>query len=197
MTLNRVTLAVAGLLFFSAAAVLSAQPPPQDAGKITAVRPQAELTHGPDTQEAALGLEVHFQDIVTTHRAGRARLGLLDGSSLNIGPESQVEIIRHDQVTEQSELVLRFGKMRAAVRHLTRPDSRFEVRTDTAVAGVIGSDMYLDATATQTYVLCLDGIVFVTSSDPRVGGIVILFPGEAVTVETGKPPGPKYTATEK
>ncbi|MBI4462404.1 MAG: choice-of-anchor D domain-containing protein, partial [Acidobacteria bacterium] len=169
------------------------------AGVITALKPRNFIGRGQQPpQEAARGDQILWEDIIQTERGGRVRIGLLDGSILNIGSEARVQILRHDAATQQSEVLLNFGKMRALVRELGRPDSKFEVRTNTAVAGVIGTDEFIDASnPAYTCALSLGGVIFLRSDDLSIPGIEVLYPGEKSCVEEGQPPEPKRPATDE
>ncbi|MFQ5658212.1 MAG: FecR domain-containing protein, partial [Candidatus Methylomirabilales bacterium] len=166
------------------------------AGQITAVKPRGVITRGQQTLEAQKDGAILWKDIIETERGGRVRVNLIDGSILNIGSEARLQIIYHDATTQQSEIQLEYGKMRALVPQLGRTDSKFEVRTETAVAGVIGTDEFIDASnPIYTCALSLTGIVSVRSDDPAIPGEEILYPGEKTCVPEGQPPEPKRLAT--
>jgi len=135
---------------------------PQLAGAVSALDPAATRNG------AGLGLRdgVQWNDLLETNVSGRLRVGLRDGSILSLGSNSQMRVVQHSAATQQTTLDLLFGRLRSQVVKLTQPNSRFEVRTPTAVAGVIGTDFLLIVTTDRTTVVVFSGIVKVT---PRTG----------------------------
>ena len=132
---------------------------PQTAGKISALIPATSKNSQPVHPSDA----VLWNDLLKTDTAGRARVGLRDGSILSLGSNAQLRVVQHDATTQQTSLQLEYGKMRSQVVHLTKNGSKFEVRTPTAVIGVIGTDFFVDAQPGRTIVLCFKGKVTVSS----------------------------------
>lgn len=175
----------------------TAQTPDPRAGEVTALLPVALIHRGTASPIAAeLHGEVRWRDLMETQPRARARLELLDGSVLNIGSAAKVRIVRHDEQSQQTEIELTLGKVRAKVQRLTRSGSAFSIRTNTAVLGVIGTHVYAGAEADTTAVINLDtGRTRVRSSDPAVAGEQVLEPFELTTVAQGQAPTPKRPAT--
>jgi len=148
----------------------------QHAGAISAVRPEA--TRNASVVKAKDG--VNWNDLLKTDTAGRMRIGLDDGSILSVGTSSQLRVVKHDAQLQQTQLELGYGKLRSQVSKLTRQGSQFEVRTPTAVAGVIGTDFYLEAGPNGTKLVVYEGIVVLT---PIVAGA--LAASQAVQVKAG------------
>lgn len=167
------------------------------AGEVTAVLPTALIHRGTQTPvPAVLRGEVRWRDLMETQPRARARIALLDGSILNVGSDARLLIARHDEQSQQTELEVRLGKLRARVQKLTRPDSSFILRTNTAVIGVIGTHVYADAQPETTTVINLDtGRSRVRSSEAGIAGEQILEPFELTSVARGQPPTPKRLAT--
>jgi ferric-dicitrate binding protein FerR (iron transport regulator) len=133
------------------------------AGQITAAVPKEYIVRARQQQsEGRAGDEIQWEDLLRTEPRGRVRLVLDDGSILNIGSDSRLKVIRHDAQTQQSDLEMRYGRLRAQVVKLSRPNSRFEIRTATAVCGVLGTDFYVEANAKTTRVVVFKGVVKVT-----------------------------------
>ena len=130
----------------------------QAAGSVTALDPSATRNG------AGLKLrdELQWNDDLQTDKAGRLRVNLRDGSILSLGSNSHLRVVVHNAVAQQTTLELLYGRLRSQVMKLTQPNSRFEVRTPTAVAGVIGTDFVIIATADRTTVIVFSGIVQVT-----------------------------------
>jgi uncharacterized protein YkwD len=119
---------------------------------------------------------------------GRAQLQLLDGSMLNLGARSTMKIVRHDPQTQQTQLELTLGRVRAQVANETRQGSSFQLKTETAVIGVVGTVFLVDAGEKTTEVCGAEGVVRVSNVDPKVPGEKLLHAGECTRVDLGQPP---------
>jgi len=111
----------------------------RSAGMIARMVGSVNLQHGPRVTLASSGTKVFWGDLVTTLSDGRARITLDDGSILNVGSNSSLRVIQHDAATQRTELQLAYGRLRASAVRLARAGSSFQVRTPTAVAGVVGT----------------------------------------------------------
>jgi len=111
----------------------------QSAGIISREIPNVNLQHGARVQLASAGAKVLWGDVITTDRGGRARIALDDGSILNVGSDSSLRVVEHNAATQRTQLQLSYGRLRASAVRLARGGSSFEVRTPTAVAGVVGT----------------------------------------------------------
>ncbi|MBZ5511499.1 MAG: FecR family protein [Acidobacteriia bacterium] len=166
------------------------------AGSVSALLPNVKIERGKSTSAAARGAEVQVNDLLRTDDQGRVRIKLLDQSVLSIGVKSQLRVVRHDPASRQTSVELNFGKLRAQVAKITRAGGRFEVRTPTAVAGVIGTDFGVDASDPDlTKFICISGNVQITSVDPSVTGAITCRGGTTVTVRRGRPPESPERAT--
>lgn len=175
-------------LAFPGATVLSAQAQTQRAGQVAAQIPAGQIERAVGVQPAEVGTVVLWDDLVTTAARGRVRVTLDDGSLLNLGSNSSLRVIRHDAITQQSELVLTLGQMRVRTR-LLRPGASFTVRTNTAVLGVIGTDFWVFAGPTETQVIVYEGMVTV-SNIAGVGASVSVGAGNHTAVFVDRPPNP-------
>jgi len=166
----------------------------QKAGAVDAVRPHAVIQRSTVQLAAEKGTSVSWDDLLHTDNQGRLRVQLLDQSLISLGPDSQVRVIRQAPSSEQSGLELAYGKVR--MRLARQPGQRFELRTPTAVAGVIGTDFGADASVPgTTHFICLEGEVRISSSDPNVHGSVICRGGYMTDVKAGQPPAEPTRAT--
>ena len=166
------------------------------AGSVSALLPSAKIERAGSTAAAARGAEVQENDLLRTDDQGRVRIKLLDQSVLSIGVKSQLRVVRHDPTSRQTSVELNFGKLRAQVAKITRAGGRFEVRTPTAVAGVIGTDFGVDASDPDvTKFICISGNVGIASVDPSVPGAITCRGGNTVTVRRGRAPEPPQHAT--
>jgi len=131
----------------------------QSAGQISRMIPDVNLQHGPRVRLAAAGVKVQWGDLVTTDNNGRARIALDDGSILNVGSDSQIRIVQHDAANQRTQIQMAYGRLRASAIRLARPGSSFEVRTPTAVAGVVGTDFSMEFENEITSVHVYEGSV--------------------------------------
>ena len=185
-----------GLALASLAFVLASAAEAQKAGAVDAVRPQAIIQRGTAELKAAKGLGVRWDDLLHTDIQGRLRVQLLDQSLISLGPDSQVRVIRQGASSDPSALELAYGKLR--MRLVKQPGQRFELRTPTAVAGVIGTDFGADASVPgTTHFICLEGEVRISSSDPNVHGTVICKGGYMTDVKAGQPPAEPTPAPQE
>jgi hypothetical protein len=162
------------------------------AGSVTALLPVANIVRGPAKQEvttvAKKGDDVVWNDLVRTDKGGRARITLLDQSILSVGSQAELRIIKHDAKSQQTSIEVGYGRVRMEVTPVTKQGGSFEVKTPTAVAGVIGTVFGIDSAIGATTFLCLSGTVMVGSNDPTIPGRVPCTPGMAAVVNAGKAP---------
>ena len=159
------------------------------AGQVTAAIPQANINRPAGKLPAEVATAVLWDDLVTTEPRGRVRVTLQDGSILNVGSESSLTVTKHDATTSETDLVLTYGKMRVRTQKVGA-GGHFEVRTNTAVLGVIGSYWYVGSTATQTHVIVYEGVLSIRSINPAILGTQQVFAGQQAFINAGKPPSP-------
>jgi len=172
---------------------LDAGAPPaagQLAGKVAAAIPQEVVQRVGQATEVTLKLSdpVNWNDVVRTFRTGRVRLELLDGSTLNVGAQSTLRIVKHDGESQQTVVELSLGRLRSEVVKLVKPQATFEVRTQTAVVGVVGTVHEILATAKRTQVWCRVGTCTARNINPAVVGTVTMNAGFFVVILRGLPP---------
>ena len=156
---------------------------PQSAGTIGALDPTATR----NSNSINLRDEVMWNDLLATSPSGRLRVNLRDGSMLSLGSNSQMRVVQHDAAAQQTTLELLFGRLRSQVVKLTQPNSKFEVRTPTSVAGVIGTDFLLIVTPDRTTLVVYSGVVQMTPLNgaggaPNTSQSVNVNPGQQVEV---------------
>jgi len=155
----------------------------QLAGAVQALDQSATRNGAP----LAIRDQVQWNDQLQTNNTGRLRVNLRDGSILSLGSNSQLRVVQHDAAAQQTTLELLFGRLRSQVVKLTQPNSKFEVRTPTSVAGVIGTDFLLIATADRTTLIVFSGVVQITPLNgaggaPNQSQSVSVNPGQQVEV---------------
>jgi hypothetical protein len=146
----------------------------QSAGKITAVVPIVNVSHGPQQVAASTSQQVFWGDVINTGHLARARVALDDGSVLSVGSDSNLTIAKHDTGEQQTDLDLAYGQVRAKAVKLVKPNARFQIRTPVGVAGVVGTEMVVlfDAAGNMN-VICLEGTCKVCD----LAGVCVLMKG--------------------
>ena len=129
------------------------------AGEVARVIPAVSIARGSKTITASTKSVVDWQDLVNTQVNGRARIALDDGSVLNVGSESSMHVVKHDAGAQQTELELSYGKLRSQAQKIAKPDGKFEVHTPAGVAGVVGTDFYVDYGNDTMNVIVFEGFV--------------------------------------
>lgn len=200
MSDERLLLRVVCAAMWLALAVPSWAVPPKDpapaagekAGNITALLPLGHVVRGLGKQqvstEAKKGDDLIWNDVVRTDKGGRARITLLDQSILSLGSQAELRILKHDPKSSQTSLELGYGLLRSEVTKVTKAGGKFEVRTPTAVLGVIGTLFSAESSIGSTTVVCVAETVLVGSSDPNIPGQVRLVAGMAAVVAAGRAP---------
>lgn len=129
-------------------------------------------------------------DLVQTGPEGRARLQLADGSTLQLGNDTDLELswILADASSGIREMALTIprGIVRAIVEAIF-PQSAVRIGTTTAVTSVRGTDWITQSQPDTSAVVVLDGRVEVASV-ALPGADVLLGPGEGTDVAAGEPP---------
>lgn len=131
----------------------------QHAGKVTVVLPIAYLIHDTTQTPAKVAAPVFWGDVINTGHLSRARVALDDGSILSVGSDSNMTVQKHDAGSQQTDLDLNFGRIRAKAVDLAKPNAHFEIRTPAGVAGVVGTDFVIDYADGTTHVVVIKGKV--------------------------------------
>src|SRR6266403_1736359 len=159
----------------------------QRAGEVSRLIPAVSIARGPKSITASPKSVVNWQDLVNTQVNARARIALDDGSVLNVGSESSMKIVKHDAGTQQTELELTYGKLRTQAQKIAKPDGKFEVRTPAGVAGVVGTDFFVQYANGMMNVIAFEGLVKVCN---LAGVCVLLKAGQMTSVRSGDNSGP-------
>ncbi len=87
---------------------------------------------------------VQIKDLVITGDIARTKLMLIDSSLLTIGSKTRVEITDFllDRNTRKSIILVKNGAIHAKAEKFFDPNSRFEIRTPTAVIGARGTEWF-------------------------------------------------------
>jgi hypothetical protein len=160
----------------------------QNAGAVAAVLPQTTIHRNTTEIPAEKGTGVDWNDLLSTNERGRVRVVLLDQAVVSLGAASELRLLRPAGESQRGTLDLTYGKVRMLLPKLS-PGQKAELRTPTAVAGVIGTDFGADASAAgTTRFICLQGEVTISNADPKIGGTVVCRGGDMVDVKAGHPP---------
>jgi hypothetical protein len=155
------------------------------AGSITALNPKGYI----NSTEASRGKDINFGDQVRTEPTGRMRMVLLDGSILNLGSGSSMTVKNQDPRTSASVTELTAGRVRAKVLHIANPNGQWEIRTSTAICGVLGTDFFVETDGTKTRLIVYEGKVKFTPLDRAMVAVtssaVTLIAGQTSTAVAG------------
>lgn len=154
----------------------------QRAGEVSRVIPAVSIARGGKTIPAAAKTAVDWQDLVNTQANARARIALDDGSVLNVGSDASLKVLQHDAGAQQTELELTYGKLRTQAQKISKPDGKFEVRTPAGVAGVVGTDFFVEYSNNTMNVIVFEGLVKVCNLS---GVCVMAKAGQMTSVRSG------------
>lgn len=185
-----------GLLLAGCGLGLLAQAPATSsklAGTVSDLVPRVQLRRAAAQLEVHLRDSVFLQDVLETERRSRVRVELVDGSVVNVGPRSRFLVTEMNETSQQTALLLEYGRLRAEVKKRSQPGGKFEVRTRTGVSGVVGTTHFVAAFPEETIVANLSrdptARIWVRSSNPAIPLTVILKPGYGTSVGLDAPPG--------
>jgi len=159
----------------------------QRAGEVSRLIPAVNIARSGKTLTASAKTVVDWEDLVNTQVNARARIALDDGSVLNVGSESSMKVVKHDAGAQQTELELAYGKLRTQAQKIAKPDGKFEVRTAAGVAGVVGTDFFVEYANNTMNVIVFDGLVKVCN---LAGVCVLVKAGQMTSVRSGDNSGP-------
>lgn len=166
----------------------------QRAGEVSRLIPAVNIARTGKTIPAAAKTAVNWEDLVNTLANARARIALDDGSVLNVGSDSSIKVTKHDAGAQQTELELTYGKLRTQAQKIAKPDGKFEVRTPAGVAGVVGTDFFIEYANNSMNVIVFEGQVKVCNLG---GACVLAKAGQMTFVRSGNnaEPAPPQQAT--
>lgn len=176
-------------------ATLASAQPGKPIGRVVALQGSVMVLHtdSPRSEPLQVQSPVYQDDLIQTLADSKAKLVLVDGTELTLGPEGALRLTAYvytpRQEHQQSVLTLFFGVFRIVVEKLL-PHGTFEVQTSNAVAAIRGTDWMAQVEPGATAVVVLDGTVAVTHVRPDVGGEVILQAGMGTDVRGEQAPTP-------
>jgi len=171
-------------------------------GSVTRVVKSADLLRGKGSAPLKEKDAIAENDRIRTQSSGRARVVLSDGSILNVGASTLFTVKSASPNTRAGSLEMAYGRIRAEIVARVSNQRSFEIRTSTAVCGVLGTTVFLDASRDLTRIANLSddttSLVRVVSTDARAQGEVTLRPGEGTSVPVrGAPQPPRRWSVEE
>ncbi|MBI5562831.1 MAG: FecR domain-containing protein, partial [Deltaproteobacteria bacterium] len=179
-----------------------------EVGVITRVEGKVDILRqgAREAVEARLNYPVSMEDVIRTKTGGKAEIRFKDDTVLRIAGSSRLKIDKYvfnpDKTRQTASVTLFRGKVRAVVSKtatavpVSTNASTFNVNTPTAVAGVMGTDLFVFYDKGITGVIFKDGKGFVfTNNVPdkvvRVGAGFVTF-----VTGAGAPPLEPRPATQ-
>ena len=173
----------------------------QEVGYVADARGVVEvMRHDAKTwKPVAIKSLVYLNDSVRTKPQSKVKLAFKDGSELNLGHNSEVKITEFHynpaEKLQQSTFQAARGIVRAKVGKLKNPKSRFEIRTATAICGVMGTEYVVEIPgAGLTKVSSIKDNVVARNVDPKIAGETKLGSKQTCEIPAGKAPGPAKDA---
>jgi ferric-dicitrate binding protein FerR (iron transport regulator) len=123
-----------------------------EAGKVTREVPQGTVQRQGKELPLSMNDAVDWNDTVHTQNKGRLQITLTDGSVLSVGSRSEMKIVKHDAEAQQTDIELVVGTVKADVQKVTKSGGHFEIRTKTAVIGVVGTTLMVTSNSKGTMV---------------------------------------------
>jgi hypothetical protein len=171
LRIRYLVLLVLGLFAVSLQAAVPVAQVAAVSGGVTVVRSDS------GTAEALIAKDkIYLNDLIKTDDQGRVKLLLGDDSLLKVSPASELrvsEMVVGPSDESRTTLNLLKGKLRSLVGKKLGANSRFEVHTSVAVAGVRGTDFEVLALH-LTLIRCFEGLVQVGNLNEEVPGTVML-----------------------
>ncbi len=123
-----------------------------EAGKVTREVPKGTVDRQGKTLPLVVNDPVDWNDDIKTQDKGRLQITLTDGSVLSVGSRSEMKIVKHDAQTQQTDIELTSGSVKADVKKITQTSGHFVVHTQTAVIGVVGTTFLVKSDSKGTTV---------------------------------------------
>jgi hypothetical protein len=135
---------------------------------------------------------VHLGDTIVTG-AGKAEISLNDGTLLSVGENTRLRLSTYQSASNDltTRLGLLGGVLRLVVARVTA-GGHFEVESETAIAAVRGTDWMMAATADQTGVALVSGVVAVSGRNRAEAPVMLDTPGQGTDVKRDEPPHPPH-----
>lgn len=166
----RTTIALVFLLLISN--IGSAENKDKKVGFISDVEGEASIINASGEKKCGLGLYVEVGDRIITQNNARIKIMMLDDSLLTIAPKTEFVIDNYLVDTNKKSRRSLIGIIRGKImfyvnKAFSNPDSKFEVKTKTSIAGVRGTKFFYECEESD-FVGVLEGEVELSSKDKSV-----------------------------
>src|SRR5260370_8469374 len=98
-----------------------------------------------------------------------------------------MKVVKLAAGAQQTALELTYGKVRTQAQKIDKPDGKFEVRTPAGVAGVVGTDFFVEYANGTMNVIAFEGLVKVCN---LAGVCVLVKAGQMTSVRSEDNSGP-------
>jgi len=130
-----------------------------------------------DFEIAELEMELPTNTIIRTGKEALCEITLADGSTVKISSSSvfrlDEQLYAGDSGKKKERFSLIFGRVRAKVQKLLTPDSVFEIKSGTTLAGVRGTSFGIQYDGAVAQVLTFEGSVTMSSVENTFEPLVI------------------------
>lgn len=169
--MKKVFALMAAMVVMAAAGAAMAGDARVPVGMVSLAEGKADVVSGGAAGEALPGMELFEGDAVVTGEGGKVKILFRDDSLVTVGADARLEISAYavdpSKKLRKSVLTLAKGKVLNLVsRVFSNPDSKFEVKTHTAVAGVRGTRFVVE-TGAKDRIATLEGSVSVRKADGK------------------------------
>jgi hypothetical protein len=181
---------------FSIGNFISPAPALADGCTLSILSGTVEITGADGTLAGADGMTLDAGTRVKTGADSSALLTFFDGSTLEIKPDTEIEIQQLESGEGKAVTIVMkqwVGRTWSTVVKMADKGSRYEIDTPSAVALVRGTQFLVDVDETgRTVEHTMRGLVSVSAQ----GEEVLVPPGQATSVESGTPPTEPENAPE-
>ncbi len=169
--------------------------PRRNVGIVNALKGKVLRFHKGETEPNTLesGSKIYLNDRIITAKSSKVQLIFRDDSVLTLGPESEliVEAESFSRVTgkRNSKFALLKGKVRSVVgKSFSKKGSKFEIHTQTAVAGVRGTQNIVEFVQDppHTNVFSIVNTTYTKGKTGKDEKELLLPPGKGANVPKGK-----------
>ncbi|MCI1693105.1 FecR family protein [Aneurinibacillus aneurinilyticus] len=147
----------------------------QKVGKITAVSGSSEVKKSGGTKQikAFKSMAITQGDTIITGRNGKVNMDLDSDKEVIVGPNTKLVISQLVQnaraMSGKTNLSLLGGSVMVKVKKKLTGDSRFEIKTPTAIMGVMGTQFIVEYREGNSFVGVIEGTVAVSKPDGAQG----------------------------
>lgn len=189
------------LLFLSPSAAVEKKLP---VGAVVAWTGGVYIYHEDGTEGVKVkGMEgIYPHDTIVTSLKSRAKILMKDDSILSLGENAKMVVKDYLLAEANDNRVSVFkifsGKVRTLAGRVFRgSESRFQMETPTAVAGIKGTDFIISTSERESEIVTITGEVMAKNISPSISGEVILKRGLATRVQEGKAPAEPFEVSRE